>query len=264
MIRRWAGCEDPRQPRKTITRTKTSSMSPSTSTSTTRTRTKMIWKPFRCQATSLSPSSALWRLRLPKRPDCHYETDKIYLKFGVQKKLSSKLRHMKIIPQIRKQKKRGGTRAYIDINFENTNPELIDWFSNSINQFLILNYRSCAVTYKPPPTACRHIKTFNKFEFLITLSEVWDSHLEEAQTSLQNLRQQSWADPNWLKYVPHSCSRPGGWWLVKLSESILRSEFLRRGNYWWYLACPSCTRSIMIKIYENIYPSMFPSYPHTS
>ena len=85
LIRRWAGCEDPRQPRKTITRTKTSSMSPSTSTSTTRTRTKMIWKPFRCQATSLSPSSALWRLRLPKRPDCHYETEKIYLKFEVQK-----------------------------------------------------------------------------------------------------------------------------------------------------------------------------------
>jgi len=55
---------------------------------------------------------------------------------------------MKIIPQIRKQKKRGGTRAYIDINFENTNPELIDWFSNSINQFLILNYRCCAVTYE--------------------------------------------------------------------------------------------------------------------
>ena len=87
MIRRWAGCEDPRQPRKTITRTKTSSMSPSTSTSTTRTRTKMIRKPFRCQATSLSPSSALWRLRLPKRPDCHYETEKIYLKFEVQKAL---------------------------------------------------------------------------------------------------------------------------------------------------------------------------------
>ena len=94
------------------------------------------------------------------------------------KKLSSKLRHMKIIPQIRKQKKRGGTRAYIDINFENTNPELIDWFSNSINQFLILNYRCCAVTYEtttsPPPTACWRSKTFNTLEFLITLSGVWE------------------------------------------------------------------------------------------
>ena len=41
-------------------------------------------------------------------------------------KYTSKLRHMRIIPQFRKRKERGGTRVYIDINFEHTNPESID------------------------------------------------------------------------------------------------------------------------------------------
>ena len=97
-----------------------------------------------------SSSSPLWRLRLPKQPDCHNETDKVYLKVEVHTKLTSKLRHIKIIPQIRK---KGGRQGLYWYQFW-THQSWIDWLWKPINQFLILNYWSCAVTYEAPPDAC--------------------------------------------------------------------------------------------------------------
>ena len=40
-----------------------------------------------------------------------------------------------------------------------THQSWIDWLWKPINQFIILNYWSCAVTYEAPPDACEHSST---------------------------------------------------------------------------------------------------------
>ena len=225
LIRRWEGCEEPRQAKEDDHVNRFFARAPPSS----------AYDGF------VFPNGQIATTRLTKY------TSKL--------RITSKLRHMKIIPQFRKRKERGGTRVYIDINFEHTNPESIDWLPKSTNQFLILNYRSCAVTYKPPPTACRRSKTFNTLEFLITLSEVWEQFIWGDRKSLQ-----SRANPNWLKYVPHSRSCSGGGWLVKLSESILSFCFV-------WQPVPSCHLQ-KIHLDKNIWKyipiDVSPSSPHTS
>ena len=84
----------------------------------------------------LLPTSSITRLpltphtaRLP-----HNETDKVYLKVEVHKKLTSKLRHIKIIPQIRK-KEKGGTGAYWYQFW--THQSGIDWLIAKVNESIL-------------------------------------------------------------------------------------------------------------------------------
>lgn len=114
-------------------------------------------------------------------------TQKAYLKIEAYKNYTSN-----------PQKKKRGAPGLILISILNTPIRnwLIDWLSKSINQFSILNYRSCAVTYESPPVvhACggvAHLLTWNitlskTLEFMINW-HVWQLEIVILRTAKENL-----------------------------------------------------------------------------